>query len=147
MTTTSSVPESKPSRGWFLTVWAILLWVLAFSDFTKAIQHARDPRGTLGFVFFGYRFDTVAGNAIAGPLFGVILAAYAFGIWRLRRWSLPLGMIYAFYVPLNLVLFWFTHPRLGQEPSIGFIIFYLAIALTGSIGTALYLAYHRERLG
>jgi len=26
-------------------------------------------------------------------------------------------------------------------------VIYLAIALTGSIGTAIYLAYHRERLG
>jgi len=81
---------------------------------------------------------------VVGPLFGMVLLIYAYGIWKMRAWVLPLSLVYAFYVPYNLVLFWFTHTT-GPR-SIGFIVFYLAIALTGSVGTALYLAYHRERL-
>ena len=43
------------------------------------------------------------------------------------------------------MLFWYrdTGPTI---PSLGFIVSYLVVAFTGSIGTALYLAYHRDRL-
>ena len=76
---------------------------------------------------------------------GAVVGAYAYGLWKLKRWASPLSIAYAFYVPVNLVLFWSRHP--GPEiPPLGFILTYLAVSLTGSIGTALYLAYHRERL-
>jgi hypothetical protein len=47
---------------------------------------------------------------------------------------------------MNLVLFWYrqTSPNL---PPVGSLVGYLVVALGGSIGTALYLAYHREKLG
>ena len=94
---------------------------------------------------FGHKFHGVAHNLILGPLFGVVLLTYAFGIWKLRAWVLPLAIVYAFYVPYNLVLFWYTQPP-GAATDWASIVGYLAIALTGSIGTAIYLAYHRERL-
>jgi hypothetical protein len=131
------------SRGTFLTVMTVLFVVLAISDFTKALQYANNP-AVGGLVVFGHKFEGVAINLVLGPLFGMVLLTYAYGIWKMRAWVLPLSLVYAFYVPYNLVLFWFTHTT-GPR-SIGFIVFYLAIALTGSVGTALYLAYHRERL-
>ena len=74
-----------------------------------------------------------------------MLAAYAYGLWTLKPWVAPLSIVYAFYVPLNLVLFWYR--QVGPEiPPLRFILGYLAIAFTGSIGTALYLAYHRDKL-
>lgn len=137
-------PEtSGTSRGVFLTIMAVLFVVLAISDFTKALQYANNP-AVGGLVVFGHKFEGVAHNLMLGPVFGIVLLIYAFGIWKLRAWVIPLSIVYAFYVPYNLVLFWFTHvtgPR-----SIRFIVMYLAIALTGSVGTAIYLAYHRERL-
>jgi hypothetical protein len=135
--------SSSTSRGIFLTVMAILFVVLAISNITKSLQHIRTPH--LGLVIFGYRLQTVLANAIFGPIFGVVLLAYAWGIWRMKRWVLPIAIIYAMYVPWNLVLFWFAN---GGDPhrSLSFIVRYLAVALTGSVGTGLYLAYHRERL-
>ena len=111
---------------------------------TKLLQHMRDP-SHLGLVIFGYRLQTPLANAVFGPLFGLILLAYAWGIWRMKRWVLPLAILYALYVPWNLVLFWFAQ---GGDPhrSLRFIVQYLAVAITGSVGTGLYLAYHRERL-
>jgi len=138
-----SLEISSESRGTFLTVMAVLFVVLAISDFTKALQYANNP-AVGGLVVVGHKFEGVAINLVVGPLFGMVLLTYAYGIWRMRAWVLPLSLVYAFYVPYNLVLFWFTHTT-GPR-SIGFIVFYLAIALTGSVGTALYLAYHRERL-
>src|SRR4030095_694675 len=114
-------------------------------DATKALQHARDP-AKLGIVLLGVRFESVASNAILGPLTGAFLALYAYGLWRMRRWVLPLSIGYAFWVPTNLVLFWYR--QTGPEiPPLGFIVAYLIVAIGGSVGTAIYLAYHRDRLG
>lgn len=131
-------------RGPFLTVMAVLFSLLTLSNFTKALQYANNPT-VGGIVIFGHRFEGVASNLIFGPLMGLVVGAYAFGLWKLKRWLAPLSIAYAFFVPLNLVLFWYfqTSPEI---PPLGFILAYLAIALTGSIGTALYLAYHRDLL-
>jgi hypothetical protein len=124
-------------RDPFLTVMAAL--------FAKAIQHVWDP-GHLGIVVFGVRFEETAPNLIFGGLLGLVLAAYAYGLWTRRRWVAPLSIAYAFYVPVNLVLFWYR--QTGPDiPPLGFLLGYLAVAFTGSIGTALHLAYHRDALG
>lgn len=135
---------SRRKRGAFLTVMAVLFAVLAVSNATKALQHLQDPK-VLGIVIFGVRFESVASNAILGPLMGLVLAAYSYGLWKLRPWVAPLSIVYAFYVPVNLVLFWYfqTGPDI---PPLGFMLTYLAVSLSGSIGTALYLAYHRDKL-
>ena len=131
-------------RGPFLTVMATLLTLLAISNFTKAFQYLRDPT-TLGIVIFGVRFESVESNLILGPLMGIVVGAYAYGLWTLKPWVARLAMMYAFYVPTNLVLFWYLQTS-TTIPPIGFILAYLAVAFTGSIGTALYLAYHPEKL-
>jgi hypothetical protein len=131
------------SRGWFLTMMAVLFVVLAISDFTKALQFLGNP-SVGGVVILGHKFHGVLHNVILGPLVGIVLLAYAFGIWRLRPWVLPLSIAYAFYVPFNLVLFWSLHQL--PPPTVRFIVFYLVIALGGSIGTAIYLTYNRAQL-
>ena len=129
-------------RGPFLSVMAVLFAVLALSNFTKAWQHVRDPH--LGLVIFGVRSETLGTNLLFGLLLGAVLAAYAWGLWRMKAWVAPLSIVYAFFVPTNLVLFWYRD--MGPIPPLGFIVSYLVVAFTGSIGTALYLAYHRDRL-
>ena len=134
---------SQHARGWFLTVITVLFVLLALSDFTKAIQFAHNPM-VGGLVVFGHKFHGIAHNLILGPLFGIVFLTYAYGLWNLRAWTLPLAIVYAFYVPYNVVLFWYRQAP-GPRP-IPFIVIYLAIALAGSVGTAIYLAYNRERL-
>ena len=132
------------TRGPVLTAMTVLFAVLAVSNCTKALQYLRDPN-VGGIVIGGVRFETVAANLVLGPLMGAVLAAYAYGLWRLKPWVAPLSIAYAFYVPVNLVLFWYF--RTGPDvPPLAFLLAYLAVALPGSIGTALYLAYHREKL-
>jgi hypothetical protein len=135
--------DKSAGRGWFLTVMTVLFVVLALSDFTKALQFANDP-AVGGLVILGHKFRGVAHNLMLGPLFGLILLTYAYGIWKLRAWVLPLAIAYAFYVPVNMVLFWSLHQL--APPTKVFIVIYLFLSLTGSVGTAIYLAYHRERL-
>jgi hypothetical protein len=131
-------------RGPFLTVMAVLFTLLTISNLTKALQYANDP-AVGGIVIFGVRVLGVTSNLVLGPLMGIVVGAYAYGLWTRRRWVLPLSIVYAFYVPLNLVLFWYFH-RASDAPPVGFLLAYLAVALTGSVGTALYLAYHREEV-
>jgi hypothetical protein len=130
-------------RGWFLTVMTVLFLLLALSDFTKPLQYVNNP-AVGGLVVLGHKFHGVAHNLILGPIFGVILLIYAYGIWTMRAWVLPLSFVYAFYVPANMVLYWSLHQL--TPPTVGFIVMYLFLSLTGSVGTAVYLAYHRERL-
>jgi hypothetical protein len=139
----STTGTEARQRGAFLTTIAVLLAVLALSNFTKPLQNLRDH--TKGLVVFGARLETVGLNAVFGPLFGAVIAAYAYGIWKMKAWVLPLSIAYAFYVPVNLVLFWFIHPEIPRPPVVG-IMLYLAVALTGSVGTAIYLAYHHDQL-
>jgi hypothetical protein len=134
--------SATSERGWFLTVIAILFVVLAISDFTKVLQHIRTPH--LGLVILGHRFVRTFANLVLGSLFGAFLLLYANGIWTMKRWVIPLSVFYAFYVPVNEVLFWSLHQL--EPPTVRFIVFYLFLSLTGSIGTALYLAYHKDQL-
>src|SRR5262245_48312917 len=99
---------------------AILFAVLALSNASKALQFLADPTH-LGIVIFGVRFESVASNVILGPLLGAVLAAYAYGLWTLSPWVAPLSIVYAFYVPTNLVLFWYRN--VGPElPPVGGIL-------------------------
>jgi hypothetical protein len=131
-------------RDFCVTVMAVLFTVLALSNFTKAFQFRSDPTH-LGIVLFGVRAATFSSNLMLGAVMGLVLLAYAYGLWTLQSWVFPLSVVYAFWVPVNLVLFW--HRDVGPViPPVGAILGYLAVALGGSIGTALYLAYRRDAL-
>ena len=120
-----------------MTVAAVLLGVLAISNASKPLGIG--PR--TGFVFLGQRTSGTL-NAVLGPLFGLFLAVYSYGVWNLRRFALPIAWLYAGYVLLNLVLFPFRTP---PPPDAGmgehaFGIVYAAVALTFTIGTARILS-------
>jgi len=134
---------ASTQRGTFLTVMAILFVVLAISDFTKVIQHANNP-AVGGLVILGHKFTRAFANLTLGSLFGLFLLTFAYGLWNMKRWVTPISVFYAFYVPVNMVLFWSLHQL--DPPTVRFIVFYLFVSLTGSIGTALYLAFHRDQL-
>lgn len=131
------------SRDRVLTTLAVLMALLALSNLWKPIAQVMAPESPAGFVFFGNRLHGVA-NAVIGPLFGCLLAAYAYGVWTLRRWVVPIALVYAIYVPVNLVLF-----ALHPAPDSGGALFgaiYGLIAVTVSGGGAWYLYRHRDRL-
>jgi hypothetical protein len=129
-------------RGRALTVFAILFALLALSNLLKPFRFGGEQTG---FVFFGSR-QSGAANAILGPLFGVFLAVYAYGIWTMRRFALPMGHAYATYVILNLILFSF---RNTVPDTAGYQIFgtvYAAIAIGVSLGAAVLLTKRKAEL-
>lgn len=130
-------------RDRVLTVMAVLTGLLSISNFTKALQHLNNPE-IGGIVIFGVRFESTLANLLLGPLMGLVLARYSYGLWHRKRWLVPFSAAYAFYVPTNLILFWYF--QTGPQPPVGFIVAYLAVALSGSIGTALYIAHHKDEL-
>ncbi|MGH7342501.1 MAG: hypothetical protein ACREKH_18610 [Candidatus Rokuibacteriota bacterium] len=132
------------SRGPVLTALAILMGLLAVSNFSKPLGQAMQPESDAGFVFLGQRLEGVA-NTVMGPLFGLFLAIYAYGVWTRRRWVVPLAIAYAAYVVLNLLLFATTAPP-AQVPGLAFMAVYTAIAIGVSAGGALYLYRNRQRL-
>ena len=135
---------NERSRGPVLTTLAILMGLLALSNFSKPLGQAMQPESDAGFVFLGHRLHGAA-NAVMGPLFGVLLAAYAYGAWTRRSWVVPLAAAYAAYVVANLILFVTTAPP-AQNQSLAFMVAYTAVAIGVSAGGAWYLYRNRHRL-
>ena len=127
-----------------LTALAIAMGLMAVSNFWKPMAQHFEPHSSAGFVFFGHRLRGVA-NALVGPAFGAVLAAYAYGVWTRQRWVVPLAIAYAVYVPVNLVLFTLNAPPGSDLPFVCMLL-YAVVAIGISGGGALYLYRNRERL-
>jgi hypothetical protein len=123
------------SRGTVLTVCAILFALLGVSNALKPLEAS----ATQGFVLFGHRLSGTP-NLVAGPIFALLLWAYAAGIWRMRRYALPLGCAYAAYVIVNLVLY---SRASAEAPPALFMLGYIVLAVGVSSGAA-YLLYRRR---
>lgn len=131
---------TEAGRDKTLRGFALLFGLLAISNFLKPLQLSEE----VGFVLFGTRLEGTA-NAIAGPAFGLYLAAYALALWRRLPAALPLALIYAAYVAANLVLFNMT--PLAAESGLIFGMVYSAVALGVSGGSAWLLWTGRARSG
>jgi hypothetical protein len=129
------------SRGAALTTFAILFAILALSNLSKPFH--LDPKA--GFVFFGVKARGTA-NALLGPAFGLVLVIYAVGIWRMRRWVLPVGCAYAAYVILNLTLYTLRNSGSQNQPPGLFMLGYTGIAVGISGGSAILLYRRRSQL-
>ena len=127
-----------------LTVLACLFGLLALSDLAKPVEASLGEGLRPGFVFFGHRLSGTA-NAVVGPLFGIYLLVYAIGIWRMRSWSLPMGVLYALYVTTNLTLFQFRDPDPMRE-GVLFGAVYAIVALGVAWGAARVLSQRRAAL-
>ncbi len=131
---------SETKRGTALTVFAILFGLLAISNLLKPLQLT----SSAGFVFFGKRLSG-APNMVLGPLFGILLAVYSYGIWNMRRFALPIAHAYATYVILNLILFSFQVPE-GANLGMAFMVAYSAVAIGVSLGSAILLTQRKAEL-
>jgi uncharacterized membrane protein len=131
----------ETSRGSVLTTFAFLFAILAVSNFLKPFHLDRNA----GFVFFGMKTHGIA-NAILGPVFGALLGTYAIGIWRMRKWVLPIACVYAVYVILNLLLYTIRDVGSGKQPSSVFMLVYVAVAVGVSAGSAGLLYRRRHEL-
>jgi hypothetical protein len=130
-----------PRRGTALTIFAILFGILAVSNLLKPLQIGEQT----GFVFFGSRLSGTA-NTIIGPLFGIFLAVYAYGIWNMRRFALPMAHAYATYVILNLILFTFRTPTPDTVSYQIFGLVYSAIAIGISVSAAVLITKRKAEL-
>jgi len=131
---------ANKSRGATLTIFALLLALMAISNFGKPFSH----QAGVGFVFFGTRLSGVL-NAIIAPIFGIILAMYVYGIIAMRKFALPIGIFYAAYVIINMPLFILKYhgTAVMQEHSWAYLIPYPFVAVGVSSGAAVLL-YRRK---
>ena len=128
-------------RGPLLTTFAILFALLALSNLLKPFQLEGE---TTGFVFLGQRM-TGFWNVVLGPLFGIYLAVYSWGIFRMRRFAMRMGLIYALYVVLNLVL-WNVRHENPFEIGVVLGVVYAAVAIGVSAGAAVILMRRANEL-
>lgn len=129
----------QKNRGAILTVFAIAFALMAISNLSKPFKMSPN----VGFVFFGYKLTGI-GNTIVGPIFGIILAVYAYGIWTMRRFALPIAHFYATYVILNLLMFTIRN-REAMPPLLGWIG-YIIVAVGFSLGAAIVLTQRKAEL-
>ena len=128
------------SRGVALTILALLLALMAISNFAKPFSH----HPGVGFVFLGTRLSGVP-NMIVATIFGIMLSVYVYGIITMRKFALPIGIFYAAYVIINMPLFILTYhgTAVMQEHSWAYLIPYPFVAIGVSSGTA-WLLYRRR---
>jgi hypothetical protein len=134
------MPQAQ--RGRALSIFAVLFALLAVSNLLKPFKFGGDETG---FMLLGSRLSGLA-NTIVGPLFGFFQLAYAYGIWTMKRFALPMGHAYATYVILNLILFNF---RNTVPDTTGYKIFgvvYSAVAIGVSLGAAVLLTRRKAEL-
>ncbi|HEY9158543.1 hypothetical protein [Candidatus Binatus sp.] len=132
------------SRGVTLTILALLLALMAISNFDKPFSH--NPG--VGFVFLGTRLSGVS-NMIVAPIFGIILAVYVYAIIAMRNFALPIGILYAAYVIINMLLFILKYhgSAVMQEHSWAYLIPYPFVAIGVSSGAAVLLYRRKADLG
>jgi hypothetical protein len=130
-------------RGLAPTLFAIAFGLLTMSDLTKPFSQKHDPQA--GLVFFGTKL-TGTPDLIIAPLFAAFLAIYAIGIWRMKRYAMPMSHAYATYVFINLLLFLLKHHDRADTGGLPFMIAYATIGLGISIGSAVLLTRRREEL-
>jgi hypothetical protein len=126
-----------------LKLCAIAFSLLAISDLTKPFSQSHDPHA--GLVFFGTKLIGTA-DLIIAPLFAAFLAIYAIGIWRMKRYAMPMAYGYATYVLINLLLFVLKHTNPRDRGGLPFMAMYVTVALGVSIGSAVLLTLRREEL-
>jgi hypothetical protein len=131
---------AEKSRGPALTVLALLYVLLAISDFAKPILAGPG----VGFVFAGTRL-TGRANAIMGPLFGLFLLYYAYGIWSMRHYALPASYVYAGWVIGNTIMFAIKNSD-APKPSLVVAIASTAIGIGVPIATAIILSRRSAEL-
>lgn len=131
---------AEKSRGPALTIFALLFVLLALSDFAKPFSHSAG----VGFVFAGTRL-TGRANAIMGPLFGLFLLYYAYGIWSMRHYALPASYVFAGWVVGNMIMFTIKNSG-GPKPSLVVAIVSTAIGIGVPIATAIVLSRRSAEL-
>lgn len=134
------MPQAQ--RGRALTVFAILFGLLAVSNLLKPFQIGGEHTG---FVLFGSRLSGMA-NTIVGPLFGIFLAVYAYGIWKMKRFAMGMAHAYATYVILNLIFFTFRNPSPATVGEQIFGVVYVTVAVGVTLSAAGLLTRRKAEL-
>jgi hypothetical protein len=132
----------RAERGSALSIFAVLFALLAVSNFLKPLKLGGDQTG---FVLFGARLTGLA-NAVVGPLFGIFQLIYAYGIWTMRRFALPMAHAYALYVVINLFLFSERNPTPDTLGAKIFGIVYFVVAIGVSVGAAVMVTQRKAEL-
>ncbi len=112
----------------------------------RALGNIGKPFGTgSGLVFFG-KLLTGWPNAVLAPILGIAMLVLAYGMWTRRRFALPMSLLYAGFVTLNVPLFLVFE---GIPPAFGpFAYFAFALIAVGGAWLGVWLlAQQKDSLG
>ena len=95
----------------------VVLRTIALLIALRSLGNLGKPFGTgTGLMFFGFMLKGPAMWVLA-PAVGLYMIAWAYGLWNLRSFAVPMGVAYLGYVVVNLIGFPLTEglPK-GAEP-------------------------------
>src|SRR5262249_61269125 len=77
---------------------AVLIGLRGVTNFGKPFRQGA------GFVAFG-KLTHGVGATVVALLVGLVIVVYAWALWQKRPWALPLGVAFAVWSTLNVLLF------------------------------------------
>ena len=128
-------------RGVVLTIFAVAFALMAISNLSKPLKMSPN----VGFVFLGIKLSGVA-NLLVAPMFGILLAVYAYGIFAMKKFALPIAYFYAAYVIVNLAMFTIRTHGTNEMPPLGPWMVYILIAVGVSSGAAIIMTQRKAEL-
>ncbi len=76
---------------------AVLIGLRGLTNFAKPF------RGEI--VIFGRLMDSELATTVVAPAIGAVILVYAYELWHARPWARPLGIAYAVWATINVILF------------------------------------------
>jgi hypothetical protein len=119
-----------------LRVFAVLIALRALTNVFKPLGAGS------GLVFFG-KLLSGAANVVLAPLVGVYMLVYCYGIWTERRFALPMGIVYAVFVAINMALFPVLQPLPESVTPFRYGVF-VVVGLGIAVATVWLLARRQE---
>lgn len=99
----------------------LLLRIFAALFALRGLTNVLKPLGTGStMVFFGQKLPI---THPLGPLVGVFLLVYAYGLWSRRSFAVPMGIGYAIFATLNVALFYALQGLPDGFNGIGYLAF------------------------
>jgi len=120
-----------------LRVFAVLIAIRGLTDVFKPLGAGSTM------VFFG---QLLPATSPVGPIVGVFMLVYTYGLWFKRPFALPMGIVYALFATLNIILFYLFQPLPGGYGLPAYLVF-AAVGIGVSWGAVFLLRRELIRTG
>jgi len=124
---------------------ALATKVIAVVIALRALMNLGKPFGSGRLVFFGKLLSGFP-NLVLAPALGIFMLVLVYGMWRLRRFALPMSVAYSALVVLNILLFPVFQTIPGGWSVATYFLTFGFIGVAGAVGATWLLYAQRAYL-